>query len=120
MAFQINKEDVFKAYSGASGCMCGCNRRYSLGSADDIAAGNENTGYEAYDESSVRPRSISIAVTKINAALAAGDEDAGVEIDKDGEVQFAWLDNGNRNTVVYFRNYILKQNEASRARKAAA
>lgn len=120
MTFQINKEDVFKAYNGASGCMCGCRGRYSLGSKDDVAAANENCGYDGYDESDVRPRSITLAVNKINKALAAGNKDADVDYDAAGNPMFAYLDDGDRNTVVYFRGYILKQNEASRARKAAA
>ena len=115
----IKFEDVFKSYNGKTGCMCGCNGSYKLADASLIAEGNENTGYDAYDESDVSPRAVKIAVTKINKALAAGRKAAEVHYDNDGMPLYAFLDDGSRNTVVYFKDAIRKENEKSRARKAA-
>jgi len=113
----IKFEDVFKSYNGKSGCMCGCNGTYKLPSADLIALGNENSGWDAYDASNVSPRSVKIAVSKINKALAAGSKDANIDYDVNDQPMFAYVDDGSRNTVVYFKDYIMREIEDSRARK---
>ena len=95
---EIKITDVVRSYNGKSGCMCGCLGTYKLPSIEDIEAENERVGYEHYDASNVSPRSISIAVKKINTALKEQPEC--VNFGKNND--FAWVDDGNRNTVVYF------------------
>lgn len=66
---KITFEQASKSYNGRVGCMCGCNGSYKLKSADDIDAANKSTGYEAYGEEDVSPRSVKIAVRKCNEAI---------------------------------------------------
>lgn len=115
----INFEDVCMSYNGKSGCMCGCNGTYKLPTADHITLANESNGYDAYDESSVSPRSVKIAVSKINKALAAGSKDAAIDNDRDGKPYCAYFDDGNRNTVVYFTDAIKSETERRREYRRA-
>ena len=97
-------ENVTKAYNGKSGCMCGCRGKYRLPSHSDVSAENKKTGYEAYEQADVSDRSVKLAVKKINAVLAtlseaelkAGSREAGIDD------ECAWIDDGERTTVVYF------------------
>lgn len=110
----VTFEQVSKSYNGATGCMCGCNGTYRLKSADDIAAANKNAGWEAYDDDSVSPRAVKIAVNKVNAAIDEfGDKatpgDHGGKTFRDGDVWFhacddyVAIDRGGRNTTVYLK-----------------
>ena len=68
---KITFEKVYKTYNGKAGCMCGCLGKYSLPSADMIEEGNRRSGYCAYSEEDVKPRSVKIAISKVNKALEA-------------------------------------------------
>lgn len=105
----ITIEMVSRSYNGKSGCMCGCNGNYSLPSHVVIEAANLSLGYEGYDDTDVSDRRVKIAISKVNKALAYHSH----ELDDDGEYNgdgvsvgrnddFAWIDQGGRNTVVYF------------------
>ena len=104
---QINVEQVTKSYNGKSGCMCGCNGKYTLPSRTSIDDANKEVGYECYDQSDVSDRRVKIAVNKINKALeqfkGMSEEDlraVGVSVGINSE--HAWIDRDGRNTVVYF------------------
>lgn len=111
---QVTVDKVVRSYNGKVGCACGCNGTYSLKSADDIAAANKACGWEANDESNVRPRAVAAAVRKINQAiLEFGDlakpstSGNGLEYSK-GDVwffacnDFISVDRNGRNSTVYF------------------
>lgn len=66
---RISIENVVRTYNGKDGCACGCNGSYSLKTADDIAAANKASGWEANSLEDVRPRSVASAVRKCNAAI---------------------------------------------------
>ncbi len=105
---QITLEQVSKSYNGKSGCMCGCNGNYTLPSHASIERANRVIGYNAYDESNVSDRRVNTAVRKINEALDKyNDQLENGEYSKDGYQvgrtnEFAYVNDGNRNTVVYF------------------
>jgi len=89
--------------------MCGCNGDYKLPTHTSIEDANKEIGYEGYDEDSVSDRSVKIAVRKVNAALAEYSDklvngeyegEYGLRVGRNEE--HAYVDDGNRNTVVYF------------------
>lgn len=98
----IKFEDVVKSYNGKSGCMCGCIGKYTLPSHTDLNKANAATGYDAYDASNVSDRRVKLALKKVNDALKHKDElkAKGINV---GIVQgeYAWVDDGSRNNVVY-------------------
>lgn len=94
-------DEVKLSYNGKSGCMCGCRGKYSLRSEDQIEEQNEAVGYEAHDSSHVRPRAIKAAIRNINDAFDGLNN--GMMFRDIGRTEHcAWVDDGNRNTVVYF------------------
>ena len=113
----IKFENVFKSYNGKSGCMCGCNGKYRLPSHTSIEDANFNTGYNAYDQSDVSDRSVKIAVRKINDALNfVGPHPRWFEVGyQDG---IAFINDGDRTTVIYTNDHINQEIENKKARLA--
>jgi hypothetical protein len=66
---KITFERIRKTYNGRVGCGCGCLGTYTLPSHAFIDEANKQTGYIAYDESSVSDRRAKIAMNKVNAAI---------------------------------------------------
>jgi len=100
-------EQVFQSYNGKSGCMCGCNGTYKLPTHTKIEDANAEVGYKAYDEENISNRSVKIALKKINEALNfVGPHrryfNYGVDYNKDGKLFCAYIDDGDRTSVVYF------------------
>ena len=94
--FQVSVDQVTQTYNGKSGCMCGCNGKYSIHSADKIDIVNKDTGWDSMSDTNVRPRSVQLAISKVNASMQAGSGNVDI---KRGH---AWVDVNGRNTVVYF------------------
>ena len=116
MNIQLNQ--VFKSYNGKSGCMCGCNGNYKLPTHTPIVDANLEIGYEGYDEQDVSDRSVQTAIRKVNAALNfVGPHPRHVEVGYDSDCAF--YDDGNRNTVVYFRDPINERLQEKRLKKIA-
>jgi hypothetical protein len=106
----LTLENVIRTYNGRSGCMCGCNGKYSIHDANDIERLNKEAGWEAHDEDDVRPGSVKAAIRKLSAAVQAyGDKvDARGEY-RDNDVwffmsdEFVSIDHGDRTSTAYFR-----------------
>jgi hypothetical protein len=83
-------QTVYKVYSGKAGCMCGCRGKYSYAS-DAVEYGSKDRGYEVRAEE-VNDRSVKILTKKV-----LNDPDVKFEDN------YAYVDDGNRTKVVYFR-----------------
>ena len=104
MKAEITFDQVARSYNGRSGCMCGCRGKYSIPSVDVLEAENKRCGWDAHNESNVNTRSIKIAIRKVNEALQHDPKDLQADgIDAGITNEYAWVDDGKRNTVVYFK-----------------
>lgn len=110
---RISIENVVRTYNGKDGCACGCNGNYSLKRAEDIAAANKASGWEAHSLEDVRPRAVASAVRKCNEAidefgdLAQPSTTGALEFSK-GDVwfcrtaTFVSISRNGRNSTAYF------------------
>jgi hypothetical protein len=64
---KITFDQIRKTYQGRRGC--GCVGAYTLPSHVSIEEANKQTGYVAYDASSVSDRRAKIAMNKVNKAI---------------------------------------------------
>lgn len=85
---KVNVNQVLKTYNGKQGCMCGCRGKYSVMADADVGS-----GYSTF----VSPRSVKIAVNKINAGI----DDKTTKYDDDARCYY--LDDNGRSTVVYIK-----------------
>jgi len=87
---EFNK--VVRSYNGRSGCMCGCRGTYSVPT--------HSTNEDERARSKVSDRSVKIAIKKINDAINWNDPK---DVEKHVNEDHAYIDDGSRNTVVYFK-----------------
>lgn len=81
---RVRREDVLRAYSGKTGCMCGCRGRYYTRGEVAPECGEENTAM----------------VTRIVNAINASCWEARRQEGLDGE-QIVFLETGTRTLAVY-------------------
>jgi len=104
---QIELNQVKQTYNGRSGCMCGCNGKYSVHTQENLELMNKRNGYEYFDKDEVNPRKVKLALNKVNKYLAMSKIDlknVGIDagVHTGGDLNFAWVKMNGRNTVVYF------------------
>lgn len=103
----IEFKNVVRSYNGRSGCMCGCNGKYTIAPDVSLDLENELVGYEAYDENDVSERRVKIAVTKLNKYIAANGIDISKPSPANGPIiwtdEWVSLDLNGRTTTVYFK-----------------
>jgi len=102
----ITFDQVKRSYNGKAGCMCGCLGKWSCANIEDANALNKSHGYEAYTEENVSPRSVKIAMNKINSVLAMTDAeraDNGIELYQENTDNYHYysFESKGRTTAIY-------------------